>query len=226
MCTRFYIDISDKEMQDIVNAAANSALAHRFMVAGDPMSKPGEIYPTNVVPVIASSRSGHRSVFPMKWGYALKGGGRTGRTVSTLLNARSETAGSKPTFRDSWKSHRCIVPASYYFEWEHAGGNAVDQSHNGNATDQDHGNNTIKQKYAIQPKGRAITWLCGLYRIEDGFPHFVVLTRPPSEDIAFIHDRMPLILPAERIDDWIDPAVDAEDLVHYALSDMVFEKAV
>lgn len=38
---------------------------------------------------------------------------------STVFNARVESAKNKPTFKDAWKSHRCIIPASYYFEWEH-----------------------------------------------------------------------------------------------------------
>ena len=41
------------------------------------------------------------------------------KTSSLLLNARSETAAEKPAFREDWRRHRCIVPATYYFEWEH-----------------------------------------------------------------------------------------------------------
>ncbi len=203
MCTRFYIDISDKELQDIVSSAAGSALARRFLVAGDPLNRSGEIFPTNVTAVIASSRSGRRSVFPMKWGYEMRGSQSGARRVSTLMNARTETAGSKPTFRDSWRAHRCIIPASYYFEWD-----------------------AEKRKYAIQPKGCCITWLCGLYRIEDGFPHFVVLTRQPSDDISFIHDRMPLILPESKINAWIDPKVDAGSLIPHSLSEVYYERAI
>ena len=89
----------------------------------------------------------------MKWGY-------TGKTL--LINARVETASEKPTFRDDWKSHRCIVPASYYFEWVHLRSND--------------GKTTTGDKYVIQPKGSSVTWLCGLYRIEEGLPVFVVLS--------------------------------------------------
>ena len=59
--------------------------------------------------------------------------------------------------------------------------------------------------YAIMPKGGELTWLCWLYRPEDSFPHFVILTREPGESIAFIHDRMPFILPESKVDTWIDP---------------------
>ena len=210
MCTRFYIDISDKELREIVAAAGNSALAEKFMRAGDPMTPSGEIHPTDVVPVIATARAGKQAVFPMKWGFSMKGL-RGGGSISTLLNARSETAGQKQTFRDAWREHRCIIPASYYFEWEHF-------------TSPD-GRKKTGQKYAIQPAGSTVTWLGGLYRIEDGFPHFVVLTRPPAADIEFIHDRMPVILPKEYIGEWINPAADPDKIVKYAMENMVYDAA-
>ena len=210
MCTRFYIDISDKELREIVAAAGNSALAEKFMRAGDPMTPSGEIHPTDVVPVIATARAGKQAVFPMKWGFSMKGL-RGGGSISTLLNARSETAGQKPTFRDAWREHRCIIPASYYFEWEHF--------------TSPNGRKKTGQKYAIQPAGSTVTWLGGLYRIEDGFPHFVVLTRPPAADIEFIHDRMPVILPKECIREWINPAADPDKIVKYAMENMVYDAA-
>jgi len=70
-----------------------------------------------------------------------------------------------------------------------------------------------------------VTWLCGLYRIENGLPVFVILTREPGEGIRFLHDRMPLILPGDLVDAWIRPDTKPEELLPYALTDMVFEKA-
>jgi len=160
----------------------------------------GEIRPADVVPVIAPNRSGERAVFPMKWGFS-------GKTL--LMNARSETAGSKPTFKESWERRRCIVPASWYIEWEHLHGSD--------------GKTRTGDKYMLQPKNSAMTWLCGLYRIEEGLPVFVILTREPGERIRFLHDRMPLILPEEYIDDWIRPDSRPEDLLGKALTDMIFE---
>lgn len=221
MCTRFYINISDEELRDIVRAAQATPLAQKFMLAGDPMASSGEIYPTNVVPVIASAKSGRKSVFPMKWGYALKG---KDSKVSLVLNARSETAGRKPTFRESWREHRCIIPASYYFEWEHTSDRDLRRTlDTGSVMDQTLRSEKIK--YAIQPKGAEITWLCGLYRIEEGLPHFVVLTREPASDIRFIHDRMPLMLPKEKIDAWIDPSASADAVAKAALTEMIYERA-
>ena len=143
-------------------------------------------------------------MFPMQWGFLARDGKRT------LFNARIESAMEKPTFKDAWKSQRCIIPASYYFEWEHF------KSADGKVKTGD--------KFAIQPKGCTVTWLCGLYRIEDGYPVFVVLTKEPTAELSKIHDRMPVMLPKERIDAWISPASNPDEIVPYALTDMIIEK--
>ena len=170
MCCRYWFDESP-ELRPFVEEMNRSPLVEKFVETGS-ITTQGEVRPTNVVPVIASNRRGEKAVYPMKWGFS-------GRTL--LVNARSETASTKPTFSDAWKSHRCIVPASYYFEWEHLISND--------------GKKKTGPKYLIQPKDSAVTWMCGLYRIEEGLPVFVILTRAPGEEIRFIHDRMPLILP-------------------------------
>ena len=200
MCCRYWTDKSP-ELRAIVEEMNRSPLVAKWQKTTG-ITTYGEIRPTNVVPVIAPDRSGNRAVFPMKWGFSGK---------SLLLNARVETAGTKPTFRDAWAKHRCIVPASWYFEWEHLRGND--------------GRTKTGDKYMIQPKDSAMTWLCGLYRIEDGFPVFVILTREPGEEIRFIHDRMPLILPENLTGAWIRPETRPEELLPSALTDMMYEKA-
>ena len=50
----------------------------------------------------------------MLWGYHISGVSRT-----VVVNARAETAGEKPSFREGWAAHRCVIPASWYYEWEH-----------------------------------------------------------------------------------------------------------
>ncbi len=188
-------------MAPFIEKTMLSPLARRWAdTAGVKTS--GEISPTDVVPVIAPNRSGEKSVFPMKWGY--KG------QQKLLINARAETAAKKPTFKNDWKSHRCIVPASYYFEWEHL---TLTSGRTGTGS-----------KYAIQPKNAAVTWLCGLYRFEEDLPVFVILTRDAAEDIRFIHDRMPLIMPDELVDDWIKPDSNPDILVKKALTEMVSER--
>ena len=200
MCCRYWTDQSP-ELRAIVEEMNRSPLVSKWLETTGIVTY-GEVRPTNVVPVIAPGRTGSRAVFPMKWGYS-------GRTL--LMNARSETAASKPTFREDWQRHRCIVPASWYFEWEHLTGND--------------GRKKTGDKYMIQPKGSSLTWLCGLYRIENGLPVFVILTREPGEGIKFIHDRMPLIMPEDLVNEWIRPDADPDELLQHALTDMAFEKA-
>ena len=199
MCGRYWVDESP-EMREIMEQMNRSPLIEKFQ-KNTTIATKGEIRPTQVVPVIASNRGGSQTVFPMKWGFSSR---------SLLINARVETAASKPTFKEAWQSHRCIIPASYYFEWEHY---AVDD-----------GKKRTGDKYMIQPRGTTVTWLCGLYRMEDGLPSFVILTREPAEEIRFIHDRMPLIMPQEYVREWIRPTVTPEELINASLSDMVFEK--
>ena len=229
MCCRYWAEESP-ELREIVEEMNRSPLVKKWQNT-TAVKTYGEIRPTDVVPVIAPNRSGSRAVYPMKWGYS-------GKTL--LMNARAETAAEKPTFRDDWKRHRCIVPASWYFEWEHLTGNDG-KKHTGEyfaaqpLSDRWPSNDrpsklggrspAVSHKYMIQPKDSAMTWLCGLYRIENGMPVFVVLTREPGEEIRFIHDRMPLIMPDRLVNEWIRPDGKPEDLLPYALTEMVFEKA-
>ena len=199
MCCRYWAEESP-ELRSIVEEMNRSPLTKKWRQRAE-VKEYGEMRPTDVVPVIAPNRLGGRSVFPMQWGYS-------GRTL--LLNARVETAAEKPTFREDWLKHRCIVPASWYFEWEHLPGK--------------NGKKQTGDKFRIQPKACSMTWLCGLYRMEQGMPHFVILTREPGEGIRFIHDRMPLIMPEELVNTWISPAEEPENLLEYSLTDMQFEK--
>lgn len=114
------------------------------------------------------------SAFVMKWGYSLPDG-------KVVFNARSESASSRPMFQDGIVQRRCLVPAAYYFEWEKRGREKI--------------------KYAIGQNERGILYMAGIYRLEKGVPVFTILTRSPADSIAFIHDRMPVILPNEAKSD-------------------------
>lgn len=205
MCCRYYMEMSP-QLRPIVEAAARSKLyQNNIAKIAKPLLTEGEVFPDSLVPVIASNRSGKKTIFPMIWGYHVKGVDRL------IANARAETAAEKTTFKDGWAMHRCIIPASWYYEWEHVPTAA--------------GKTKAGEKYAIMPKGDTLTYLCGLYRMEDGYPHFVVLTREPGESISFIHDRMPMILPEAEVERWIDPNMNPHAMLSSALTDMVAEKA-
>lgn len=204
MCCRFYMEMSPK-LRPIVEAANKSKL-YRDNIAriARPLTAEGEVFPDMLVPVLASNKAGEKAVFPMLWGYNIPGLKRP------VANARSETASEKSTFKEGWATHRCVIPASWYYEWEHALTPA--------------GKTKAGEKYAILPKNSDMTWLCGIYRLESNYPHFVILTREPGESISFIHDRMPFILPEEDVEKWIDPNVNPHVLLSAALTEMTFEK--
>lgn len=114
MCTRYALEKDLPELKDIFEIALRSSLTSKFVdTHARPLITDGEVRPTDIVPVIAPNAKGIKSVFPMHWGFLARDGKRS------LFNARVESAMKKPTFKDAWKSHRCIIPASYYFEWEH-----------------------------------------------------------------------------------------------------------
>lgn len=210
MCCRFYLG-SSPELRPIVEAAERSPLTERFTThLNRSLVKEGEVRPTNLVPVIAPSKTGERSVFPMVWGFSLP------RSRSPLVNARVETAAVKPSFAESWHQRRCIIPASFYYEWEHTVNPSTGKKQTGD-------------KFQIRPAGSDVTWLAGLYRMGDiggiRVPVFVVLTREPWDGIRFIHDRMPVILPGEALEEWIAPEGEPEIVLHQALTEMEYEVA-
>ena len=206
MCGRYFLEDSS-ELRPIVEEMNRSPLLPLFLKSPGAVVCSGEAAPSHVVPVIALSRSGKRAVFPMKWGYTVP---KPGGGSRLLINARAETAADKPTFRESWRAHRCLIPASWYFEWEHL--TAAD------------GKKTIGPKYSIRPEAESVSWLCGLYRMEEGLPVFVILTREAGNGTRFIHDRMPLMLPRERADEWIRPDADPDKLANEALTAMFYER--
>lgn len=98
-----------------------------------------------------------------------------------LINARGETLATKKTFKPLLES-RCLVPATAYFEWRRVGRERL--------------------KNRIAPADGEPFAFAGLH---DG-TNFTIVTCAPAPDVAHIHDRMPVILPAESEAAWIDPA--------------------
>lgn len=152
----------------------------------------GEVYPSDVVPVRAEG-----GAQLMKWGYS----GYKNR----VINARSETAFEKAMFRNSLLGRRCLIPASGYYEWR--------RTSSGSKT---------KQKFALYRPGRPI-YMAGIWREErnETLPVFVILTREAAQNIADIHDRMPVILPEEALEDWVSGG-DPERLMARAVQEMAY----
>ena len=154
-----------------------------------------DVLPTDTAAVIASSRRLSPGVFAMRWGFSGAGG-------APVINARSETAHEKPLFAGSMASRRCLIPAGWYYEWERRGRERV--------------------RYAIRPEEAGLMYMAGLYRLTPAGAQFTILTRGAAPDIAFIHPRMPVILPRDALADWIDPRRDGRALLDGAVEQLRF----
>jgi putative SOS response-associated peptidase YedK len=144
-----------------------------------------------------------RSVRVMRWGLVPHWAKDPG-IGSRLINARAESAASKPSFRDALARRRCLVPADGWYEWQ-----AATQP------------GTRKQPYFITSTDDSSLALAGLWAVwrdpDPAAPPLVtcaVLTTDAVGPLAGIHDRMPLVLPRDRWADWLDPA--REDVAELA----------
>ena len=108
MCGRYYIEIEDDEMRDMINRIAEETVGQ---TGGKAIKTSGEVFPADIVPV----RTGVLQYRPMKWGF-------TGFNSRPVINARSETALEKPMFREPMREHRCLIPACGYYEWQKTDG--------------------------------------------------------------------------------------------------------
>lgn len=191
MCGRYYIDTDDnceqlRQMIEEINRTQANTEAHAQM-------KTGEIFPTDIVPVI-----GQTGPVLMKWGFA--------GFQRPLINARSETAHTKPMFRALLLERRCLIPASGYYEWK-----APDTS------------GRRKQKYALYRAHEPI-YMAGIWRMEQAaqVPAFVILTRDAAPGISDIHHRMPLILPSDACGAWLRKGADAGEIMQHYVSDLEY----
>jgi putative SOS response-associated peptidase YedK len=161
------------------------------------------VAPSQVAAVVACD--GPRRLVPAAWGLIPTWARRQtgGRPFKPLINARSETAAHKPSFRDAVKRRRCLVIADGYYEWQREG--------------------RRKTPHYIRARGvRALTF-AGLWAPgddDDPVRTFAILTTAADELIAPIHDRMPIILGAEARARWLasgdlSPA-QAEAILHSA----------
>lgn len=104
-----------------------------------------------------------------------------------MINARSETAAEKPAFREAMRSRRCLIPSHAFYEWE--------------------GAKPPKQPYLIYAEDRSPLVFAGLWeRWEHGgeaLETFSVLTTAADKAIAWLHPRMPVVLPEEAWEPWV-----------------------
>lgn len=135
--------------------------------------KTGEIFPTNIVPVLVPE-SGQIEPIACGWGFP------NFKNKGVIINARSETVFEKKTFRESLIYRRCVIPANGFYEW----------------------NKNKERIYFKQPKS-SIIYMAGIYNYYNEESRFVILTTGANQSIVDIHDRMPLILYKEQLHSWL-----------------------
>ena len=122
----------------------------------------------------------------LKWGTLVRFD--PAKPPTLLINARSETAPAKPTFKKALVERRCLVPADGFYEW---------QRHSP----------TNKTPFMLQLKDGAPFFMAGLrWEADDDQPErYIVLTTAPNELMSPIHDRMPVILQGHEARRWLEP---------------------
>jgi putative SOS response-associated peptidase YedK len=146
------------------------------------------VAPTQDAPIVRL-REGVRTVEMMRWGLVPFWGKRDGAKPPLMINARVESIESKSMFRDALERRRCLVPADGFFEWQKQG--------------------KQKQPMWIHPDEHRFFAFAGLYARAGELHSYTIITGPPNELVAPIHDRMPVVLPREAWAAWLDPALPA-----------------
>ena len=147
--------------------------------------KKGDIYPSNMAPIYAPTPDQNgKSLEVMKWGYEVS------FRKGLLINARSETILEKKTFKKDFLERRCIVPASGFYEWDKE-----------------------KNKYIFHAKDDEALYIGGVFRQHENESEYVILTKAPVEPVVAIHDRMPVIIPHSKAEEWLYDANAAMGMV-------------
>ena len=181
MCGRYTLTTMDDLVDDLQASLDPKAQANEWY-------KPRyNVAPTQDAPVVRL-RDGGRRVEMMRWG--LVPHWAKAKKAPLMINARIEGIDTKPMFRDLLGRKRCLVPADGFFEWKHAG----------------------KQKTPmyIHPEPRRFVAFAGLWARAGELHSFTIITGPPNELVAPIHDRMPVVLDRSLWAAWLDPALDAD----------------
>jgi len=154
------------------------------------------VAPTDEAYAVAESADGTRRLGTFRWGL-IPFWSKDDRGGAKMINARAEGVADKPAFKRAFERKRCIVPADGFYEWERTGG-------------------TRKQPWYItraDGKPLAFAGLWDSWRPEKDSDagkvrSCTIITGAPNDKVAPLHDRMPVMLPPEVWDAWLDPGND------------------
>ena len=154
----------------------------------------------NVAPsqdvLVIGLRLGARAAALHRWGL-IPGWAKDPSIGYKMINARAETVHERPAYRGPFRSRRCLIPADGLYEWKREG--------------------KRKQPYRFLMKDEKPFAFAGLWdewRGPDGqtIRSCTIITTEPNELLATVHDRMPVILPPDAYDEWLDPRTKPDRL--------------
>ncbi|MEU1603593.1 SOS response-associated peptidase [Micromonospora matsumotoense] len=151
------------------------------------------VAPTDPVPVVRVDPEQGRVLSVGRWGlvpHSAKSAGGAAR----MINARAETVATSRAYAVPFARRRCLVPADGWYEWVRRAGGG-------------------KQPYFMTPRDGSVLALAGIWSRWETSLTFSVLTTAAVGELAEVHDRMPLLLPADRWADWLAPADDPAALL-------------
>jgi putative SOS response-associated peptidase YedK len=189
MCGRFTLTVPPELIADLYDLEVPLAYRPRFNIA-----------PTQPVAVIANRAE--RAVELFRWGLIPRWA-KDAKIASRLINARSETLAEKPSFKQAYQRRRCLVLADGFYEWRKRG------------------KVRIPQRFVL--RGREPFAFAGLWESwsppgGDEIHSCTIITTAANVLVAPVHDRMPVILPRDAHDAWLDPEPRApetlRDLLH------------
>ncbi len=176
MCARFFLFSPDVEIMKLFRMVRFPRIAPRFNIA-----------PSQPVLAIGSGQHGYQ-VNHFQWGL-IPGWSKKPMPGQAMINARSETASSKPAFKSAFRYRRCLIPANGFYEWKRSG-------------------NRSKQAMCIRLTEEPLFAMAGIWeqwQSPDGteLETCSVLTTAANSLLESIHPRMPVILRPDQYDRWL-----------------------
>jgi len=179
--------------------APGDALAEVFELDEVPEVLPRyNIAPTQPV-LVVSARGARRVAETLAWGVLFPAKG--GRRPPLLINARAETLGAQPAWREALAARRCLIPADGFYEWA--------------------GEGDARQPWYIAREDGRPFGFAGLWQFAfgpGGRSTCTIVTTDPLPPVAAIHDRMPRVLSRDEHASWLDPGASREEVARLLLT--------
>jgi len=191
MCGRYRLSRRKQLVEEYFDSAGEDDWVPRYNIA-----------PTQPVPIIRQNpKEPRRELSLVRWGL-IPWWAKDSSGAAAMINARSETAATKPAFRDALKLRRCLIPADGFYEWKK--------------------NGKEKQPYCFEINEGQLFAFAGIWETWKDASRKTktmtietcsILTTTPNAVTSAVHDRMPVILEPDNYDLWLDPGMTKVDAV-------------